>query len=303
MTANRTPIDVPNPPAILKLVPFLFILILLGLALKNTFVIVQPGHVGVKATLGKVNPKAMSEGFHFCIPGIDQVTQLDIRQRKESADATAASKDLQTVSTEIVIQYSLVGAVAPQIFQKIGERAAFAATIIDPAIQECLKAVTAGFTAEELVTQRSRVKGEVENKLNEFIQKSLSQKELGSCIYIHNIAITDFRFSDEFNEAIEAKVTAEQEALRAKQEKEKIIIQAEGAKERARLEAEAKAVTIREESIARAEAIRREAEALHNNPELIQLRTIEQWNGVLPRFSGSGTIPLLNIGLDEIEKK
>lgn len=302
MATPRTPIDVPaGTPAILKFIPLIVILLIIGVVLRGTFVIIEPGHAGVKATLGKVNQKAMPEGLHFCIPGIDKISQVDIRQRKETASATAASKDLQTVSTRIDVQYSLVGAMVPQIFQKIGNREIFAVTIIDPAIQECLKAVTAGFTAEELVTQRSRVKDEVENKLKEFIQKSLAKKELGACLDIHNIAITDFNFSPEFNQAIEAKVTAEQEALRAMQEKEKTIIQAEGAKEQARLEAEARAVSISEESIARAEAITREAEALRNNPELIQLRTIEQWDGVLPKFSGSNAIPLLNLDMEKMK--
>lgn len=300
--SKRTPIDIPaGTPAILKFIPVLIILLIIGIALRNTLVIVEPGHAGAKATLGKVNPKELPEGLHFCIPGVDKVTQIDIRQNTENAEAKAASKDLQTVSTEVEVNYSLVGGMVPQIYKQIGLRETFSKTIIIPAIQECVKAVTAGFTAEELVTQRSTVKQEVEVKLDEFIQKSLNQKQLGACIDIHNIAITNFTFSPEFNQAIEAKVTAEQEALRAKQEKEKIIIQAEGAKEQARLEAEARAVTITEESVARAEAITREAEALRNNPELIQLRTIEQWDGVLPRFSGGGTIPLLNIGMDEFK--
>ncbi len=303
MATPRKPIDVrPGVPSFFKVIPLFIILIFLASALRGTFVIVEPGHAGVKATLGKVNPKYMPEGMHFCIPGIDKITQIDIRQRKESAKTTAASKDLQTVSTEIDVQYSIVGAMAPQMFQKIGNREVFAHTIIDPAIQECLKSVTAGFTAEKLVTQRSVVKDQVEEKLRAFIDKSLKQKELGACLDIHNIAITDFEFSREFKAAIEAKVTAEQEALRAKQEKEKIIIQAEGAKEKAKLEAEAKAVAITEQSIARAEAIEREANALRNNPELIQLRTIEQWDGVLPKFTGGGAIPFLNMDLDEVVK-
>jgi|GEM_PF-118388 len=298
MSTKRTPIEVPNgAPALFKIIPVIIILIILALVLKNAFVIVKPGHSGAKARLGKVSKDALPEGFHFAIPGIDKITQIDIRQNKETSEATAASKDLQTVSTKIEVQYSLRGEMVPLIYQKIGSREVFATTIIDPAIEECLKAVTAGFTAEELVTQRSRVKDQVETKLKEFIQKTLSLKELGACIDIHNIAITDFKFSRQFDAAIEAKVTAEQQALQAKQEKEKIIIQAEAQKERARLEAEARAVTITQESIARAEAIEREAKALRDNPELIQLRTIERWDGVLPKFSGGGTIPLLNIDM------
>ena len=302
MSTTRKPIDVSEAPAFLKFVPLVIIALVLIMVLKNALIIVEPGHAGAKATLGKVNPKALPEGFHFAIPGIDKITQIDIRQQKETAQSTAASRDLQTVSTRIDVQYSLRGEMVPKIYQKIGTREVFATTIIDPALQECLKAVTAGFTAEELVTQRSKVKDAVELKLKEFIAKSLSMKELGSSVDIHNIAITDFKFSREFDAAIEAKVTAEQQALQAKQEKEKIIIQAQAQKERAKLEAEAKAVSIREESIARAEAIKREAEALRNNPELIKLRSIERWDGVLPKFSGGGAIPLLNFDMQELEK-
>ena len=132
---NRTPVDVPTQvPNIIKFVPLIFGGILLLFMLKGAFIIVEPGMTGVKATLGKVNQTPLPEGLHFCVPGMDQVTQIDIRQRKESAEATAASKDLQTVSAKIDVQYSLVGGMVPQIYQKIGPREVFAKTIIDPCL-------------------------------------------------------------------------------------------------------------------------------------------------------------------------
>lgn len=303
-----------NPPTLLpKILPIVIIGIIVLIILRSCFVIIDPGYVGVKAFLGNVSDKALPAGFHFVVPFADKVEQIDIRQQKETAKATAASADLQTVSTQIDVQYSLVGDIVPKVFQRVGRREVFAKTIIDPAIQECLKAVTARYTAEQLVTQRSQVKVDVEKILIEFIQKSLTQKELTNCVDIHNLAITDFKFSPEFDRAIEDKVRAEQEALKAKREKEKLITEAEGQKEKARLEAEARAISIEAEadaralaitaeSKARAEAIRLEAEALKNNPELIQLRTIEQWNGQLPRVNGSEVVPFLNIGGGELLK-
>jgi len=108
------------------------------------------------------------------------------------------------------------------------------------------------------------------------------------------VAITDFKFSDEFNKAIEAKVQAEQEALQAKNEKLRRVTQAEAAAEEVKLAAAAQAFTIEAESKARADAIMREAEALSGRPEVLRLRSIERWDGVLPRItSGEGMLQML----------
>jgi len=110
------------------------------------------------------------------------------------------------------------------------------------------------------------------------------------------VAITDFDFSAEFNKAIEQKVRAEQEALKASNDKIRRVTQAEASAAERNLAADALAYEINQESKARADAIRREASALKNNPELIQLRLAEKWDGVLPRVSGEGAVPLINMG-------
>ena len=126
---------------------------------------------------------------------------------------------------------------------------------------------------------------------------------LGECLLppfrpgpaIANVAITDFDFSAEFNRAIEEKVRAEQEALKAINEKLRRVTQAEAAAAERTLAADAEAYQIEVASKARADAIRREAEALKDNPALIQLRIAEKWNGQLPQVSGGGAIPLLDL--------
>jgi regulator of protease activity HflC (stomatin/prohibitin superfamily) len=176
-----------------------------------------------------------------------------------------------------------------------------AATVIEPAIQESVKAITAQYTAEQLVTQRSQVKLLIQEQIKDYISVTLAEKELENSITIANVAITNFSFSSEFDRAIELKVKAEQEALQAKNEKIKRVTQAEAAAAERRLAAEASAFEIETSSKARAEAIEREAKALKSNPELIQLRAIETWDGKLPAVnSGSQTIPFLN--LDKVMK-
>ena len=259
------------------------------------FVIVESGHVGVVRRLGAVQMDALPEGIHGKIPLIDSVEEVDIRLRKAESEAQAASKDLQVVTTQVAVQYSMTGDVMPLTFQKIGTRRVVETTLVAPAIMESVKAVTALYTAEDLVTNRAEVKNKIQLAIEDFINTTLEQKGVVGALSLANVAITDFDFSEEFNRAIEEKVKAEQEALKAKNEKLRRVTQAEAAAAERTLAADAEAYQIEVASMARAEAIRREAEALRDNPSLIQLRIAEKWDGQLPQVAGGNAIPLLNI--------
>jgi len=271
------------------------VIILVIVLATSAFVIVESGHVGVVVTLGAVQPVPLSEGFHLKKPFMDTIVQTDIRLTKAVSKSVAASKDLQTVQTQVSVQYSLTGAVAPRTYQRIGTRDVVAATVIGPAIQESVKAVTAQFTAEQLVTKRAEVKQQIQLAIESFIRVTLEDKDVATALTIANVAITDFEFSDEFNKAIELKVRAEQEALQAVNEKTRRVTQAEAGYQERKLAADGEAYEIEAASKAKADAIAREAKALKNNPALIQLRLAEKWDGTLPRFTGGESIPLINI--------
>lgn len=279
-----------------KLAPLLIIIILLLVAAAGVVVTVDAGTVGVVKRFGAVQDRALPEGLHFKLPFAEEVIPMSTRLTASEARASAASRDLQIVSTDVTTTYALNGEIAPMTFQRVGTPEKVAATIVNPAIQESVKAVTAKFTAEQLVTQREAVKQQIQQAIETFINTTLSEKNLRGALSIANVAITDFKFSDEFNKAIEAKVQAEQEALQAKNEKLRRVTQAEAAAAEVRLSAEAQAFTIEAESIARAEAIQREAEALTGRPEVLRLRSIERWDGVLPRItSGDGILQMLQL--------
>ena len=270
------------------------VLVLLALAL-SSFVVVDAGYVGVVKRLGAVQPEFLPEGFHLKAPFLDTVQKFDIRLSKAESDAGASSRDLQVVRTKIAVQYSMNAALMPQTLQRIGTRLVVESTLIDPAIMESVKAITALYTAEQLITKREEVKNRIQAQINSFLKETLSEKDLIGSLTIANIAITDFDFSADFNRSIEEKVRAEQEALKEKNEKLKRVTQAEAAAAEKTLAADAMAYQIEVQSKARADAIEREAKALKDNPQLIQLRIAEKWNGVLPRFTGSDAIPLLSI--------
>ncbi|MEI6337538.1 MAG: prohibitin family protein [Verrucomicrobiota bacterium] len=277
------------------LIPFALVLIALLVLLSGMAVVVEAGHVGVLRTLGAVRAEPLKEGFHFKRPFIDQVEQVDIRLIASHAQATAASRDLQTVTTQVTTQYSMQGELAPLTYQRVGNLAKISAALVEPAIQECVKAVTAKFTAEELVTKREFVKQQIQQALVSYINTTLLEKGLENSLIVANVAITDFNFSQEFNRAIELKVQAEQQALQAKNEKIKRVTQAEAAASERTLAADAEAYSTEVQSKARADAIKREADALKQSPELIRLRAVEKWDGMLPRITSGGVVPFLNL--------
>ncbi len=293
--SNKTKLGFGIPNAIAIIAGIIASLIVIT----SCFVIVDSGRVGVVRRLGAVQPDHLPEGFHLKIPFIDGVEEMDIRLRAAQADAGASSKDLQVVRTQVAVQYSLSGPVMPSTYQRIGTRAMLEGTLITPAILESVKAITAQYTAEELVTRRAEVKTKIQESIEAFVNATLSEKGVSGAVMLANVAITDFDFSDEFNRAIEEKVQAEQEALKAKNEKLRRVTQAEAAAAERTLAADAEAYQIEAASKARAEAIRREAEALRDNPDLIQLRIAEKWDGQLPQVNGGGALPLLNIERQE----
>ena len=231
------------------------LLILIIVAIQS-FTVIDAGYVGVVKRLGAVQPSYLSEGFHFKSPFIDSVEDFDIRLSKVETSAGASSKDLQVVETQIAVQYSMTPELMPLTLQKVGTRSVVERTLISPSIMESVKAITALYTAEQLITKRDEVKSKIQGQINSFLDETLSEKELNGLLIIANVAITDFDFSAEFNRAIEEKVRAEQDALKAKNEKLRRVTQAEAAAAERTLAADAAAYEIEVESRARADAIK-----------------------------------------------
>lgn len=271
-------------------------------ALFNSYTVIEGGFVGVKKRLGNVSNTELEQGFHFMIPFVDSVTKIDTRLVPIPIDAKAASKDLQKVTTQVTLAHHLTGAMAAETYQKIGALKELDAAVVSPGIQEAVKAVTAQYTAEELITKRSTVKLQIEEAIKSYLAKALTEAGVPGAINVNSVAITDFQFSKEFDESIEAKVKAEQEALKAENEKKTKITQAEAAAESIKRAADAEAYKTQKEAEARAGAIKVEGEALRANPAVLQLRAIEKWKGYVPTFQGGNgqIIPFVNV--DQLQK-
>ncbi|MBY0358442.1 MAG: prohibitin family protein [Candidatus Obscuribacterales bacterium] len=259
---------------------------LLVIALRS-FSIVSTGHVGVTSVFGAVNPTPLNPGLNPKLFWVS-VDHVNTQLQTYHVQSAGASEDLQVVSTEITVPYSLVGAIAPEIAKNVGLdiKIDIEQDILNPAIQESVKAVTARYTAEELITQRQKVKVEIENDIKEFIHSTLLEKSCDGGIDIGNVAVTDFSFSKGFNDSIEAKVQSAQSALKAVNSAKKTVTEAEGQAAQIRNNADGEAYNITQNAVARANAINLEGEQLRKNPNIISLRKTERWDGKLPTYMG-----------------
>jgi len=260
---------------------------------------VSTGSVGVVKHFGAVQPYTLPEGVSWVRPWpFASVTEVTTQNNTTETEADAASKDLQMVKTKVTLQWSIAPHMAALFLQRFGDCDGCWVGLITPAVEETVKAVSARYTAEQLITQRHQVKAEIEQGLNGFLKKTLSERGVDGAIHIANVAVTNFEFSHDFNASIEAKVKAEQDSLRAENEKRTKITQAEAKAREVTLAAEAtakqttlaadaEAYATEVQSKAKAGAIKREADALNANPQLVELRRIEQWNGVLPQYQGA----------------
>lgn len=276
---NATDID---PLRIVGVIGSIIILAILAL---SSFVIVPVGFNGVVFNIGTgIRATPLASGFHIIVPFVESVTMMEIRTQLVERDASAASKDLQVVSTKVALNYRPVETATPNLFKEVG--LSYSERLIEPAIQESVKAVTAKYNADELITERETVKQNIKDALI----ARLSIRD----ILVDEISITNFDFSPQFNAAIEAKVTAQQKALEA----ERVLQQIKIEKEQTITKAEAEAASIRLKADAEAYALQVIREQLEKNNALIQYKAIEKWTGELPRFTGS-TIPFVNV--QEIE--
>ena len=155
---------------------------------------------------------------------------MSVQTQKYEANATSASKDLQDVNTTIALNWHLDPGMADEVYRSLGLD--FIERIAAPAIQETVKQVTARYIAEDLILKRDEVKAAItENLSNRLLQRG---------IVTETVSITNFKFSDTFTAAIEAKVAAEQAVLEAKNKLERVKVEAQQAEAQAKGEADAR---------------------------------------------------------------
>ena len=258
-------------------------LITIGVVISSSVQIVEAGNRGVLLHWSAVDTASppLEEGLHFVVPFQDSVVNMEVRTLKFVKETSSASRDLQTVSTEVTVNYRPLPNLVNTLYKEVGLE--YESRVIQPAVEEVVKQVTARYNAEELITKRPLVKADIE-------------QEITSRLEVYNIktdviSITDFQFSPLFAQAIESKVEAEQKALKAENDLRRIEVEAR------QLEAQAKGTAAANiaEADGEAEAIRIISEALEKNPYYLEWLKTQEWDGKLPLVVGEGGTPFIQI--------
>lgn len=262
------------------------VVVLLLIAGLSTVTIVPAGTAGVIVTMGKVSNTSLDSGLHFKIPFIQSVVIMNNKIQKCEVESNSVSKDLQTVSSSVAVNFHISSDSAASIYRTIGEQ--YQDTVLQPAIQEAVKSVSAQYTAEELITKRTAVGDEIGAALTDKVS------EYG--IIIDKFNIVNFGFTDEFNEAIEQKQVAEQNYLKAKTEKEQQLMEAEADAKKQVIAAEAEAEAKLKKAEAEAEANEKINASLNGN--ILTYQQIQKWDGKYPNVVSSDSSILIDVPND-----
>ena len=261
----------------------IIVLVIIGVVASSSVKIVDAGNRGILTHWNAVdltNPP-LDEGIHFVIPFQDDVVQMEVRTLKYDTSTRSASQDLQTVQTTVTVNYHPDTERVHFLYKEIG--LSYESRVIQPAIDETVKQVSANYNAEELITKRPLVKADIENAIRDRLNQFYIETEV--------ISITDFEFSPLFAKAIESKVEAEQKAQKAENDLIRIEVEAR--------QLEAQAVGLAAANIAEAqgeaEAISIINQALSNNPFYLEWLKTQAWDGRLPLVVGEGGTPFIAI--------
>lgn len=240
----------------------LFVLILL----MNSCSIVKPGSRGIRITLGSVSNSTLNEGIHFKLPFVQHIDQMSVKILKADLPAAAVSKDLQDIKTHIAINYHLLPGKVNTIYKEYAKTPQEAAEIIiAPKVQEITKSIVCRYNTLELISQREKIRTEMQTELKGIVLKYH--------IVLDELSITNFDFSPQFQASIERKQIAEQDAITAQKKLEQVKFEAEQLIAKARGEAESNKL-----------------KQMTLTPMLIEWEKVQKWNGVLPQVtSGDGT--------------
>ena len=225
------------------------------------FRIVGVGQVGIVTRFGNISREANS-GVLIKLPfPIEHLTKMNIRTQKEQQDASAATKDLQTVTATVALNYNLTPKTAFDVYRNIGTH--YQTTVLDPILQNSIKSVTSRFDAADLIAKRP----EVEQQLTDLLTSKLTDKG----ITVDNVSIVNFDFSKEFNASIEQKQVAQQNAQKAQYELQTATLQSQAQ------DVQAKTLT----------------------PEYLELQAINKWDGKMPQAVSGGNGSIFGIQIQK----
>lgn len=262
---------------IAKIVGHVLLLLVILSTVFGSFGVINPGELGVKVRLGKVN--GVVQGFYLKLPYLDSVHVMDVHTQSLTATKdsplSAASNDLQDTRLAVTVNYHIDTGTVTNIYQQYGNADIYYQNVVEPLIVSTVKATASQYTAAEQIQKRA----EMANKTLIALQAAFEGKN----VIIEKADITDVSFSDSFTQAIEDKVTAVQKAETAKNKLEQVKYEAEQTIETAKATAEAQRISSA-------------ALAAQGGSDYVALQAINKWDGHYPTtLMGGSTVPLIQL--------
>ncbi|WP_087754014.1 prohibitin family protein, partial [Paraburkholderia caledonica] len=254
------------------------VVLLIAIFLLWPFASVPAGYVGVMTSFGAPSASIYDPGIHFRMPISQSMHNVYVGVYKAESDVAGSSKDLQQVDMKVSVNFNILPSAAVGVYSNLGGDPW--TQVMDPAVHDIAKAVAARYEATDLIQKRDQVSQEMrEALLTRF-------KNIG--VNVSAVNIVDFSFSKQFNDAIEAKITAQQNALRVeneitqtKWEAQKRVVESDAALQVAQNQAKANSIL---------------GQSLAANPSIIEKLKIDRWDGHYPTYMMSGSVPMIQIG-------
>ncbi len=238
----------------------------------GSWTIINPGQRGVRITLGSVSDQVLAEGVHMKIPLVQTIKKIDVTTQKLEQQVEAYSQNIQSVDVKLALNYNCKPELVNRLLQQVGMD--YEVRLLDPAIQESVKTATAKFNAQELVSERHKVKEEIKTELI---------NRLGTYFVVTDFSLVNFSFSQEYEKAIEEKQIAEQMALKAKNDLDRIKLEAD--QRIAQAKGEAEAIKIQAEAITQ-----------QGGQAYVDLQAIAKWDGKLPvQMIPNAAVPFIDL--------
>lgn len=258
-------------------------IILIAVTILSMINIVPEGHVGAKYRLGALVTTDLDAGPHFSLPFVENIKNVDIKEKTFELNMTAYTKDTQVVENiKVKLNYMYDLTMLPQIIQSIGLDNVEARLLV-PNTTSVTKNMTGKYKAEELIQNRSLLQESVEEELRALLSKN--------GIVVVSVNIEDIDFENSFEENIRKKVEAEvaaqtkkNETATKEEEARQEIIAANADAESAKIAADAEAYGIKVVQ-----------EQLAQSPQYIEYQKVNKWNGKFPEVMGNTVNPFVTI--------
>jgi regulator of protease activity HflC (stomatin/prohibitin superfamily) len=258
----------------------------------NPLAQISSGYAGVLSDFGSVQPTPLAPGLHLVIPFYQQAIPVSVQPQTITSEETASTHDLQNVNTSVAVTFHVAPEDTPQFYQNFRNFETLGSRIIAPAVSNDVKAVTANYDAEELVTKRDAVDAQIK----ELIVASLAPYHMT----VEAVNVSNFAFSEAYSQAIEQKQVAQQQALQAQYTLQQTQISAQQQVVQAKAQADAAVATAQGQAqalllTANAQAKANTMIAQSLTPAVLQQKALDRWDGTLPHYLTAGA-PLPFIG-------